>query len=173
MQEKVKEASDSIYTGKKNSMPSDAEIGGGEGVPLLLSMGNAGVRARTKRITACMPRRAPTWTERTRKDNVKRREGKEGTNDRNQQASERANEGTNEPTNKPTKESRGSRGVHRVAVKREQATPREPTAHRRHCGSAFSSFLSPLAGPLVYIHAEREREKERHRAQHQPRYART
>lgn len=30
VQEKVKEASDSVHTGEKNSMPSDAENGGGE-----------------------------------------------------------------------------------------------------------------------------------------------
>lgn len=117
-------------------------------VPLLLSMGNAGVRARTKRITACMLRRAPTWMERTRKDNVVQRR-KRGNGHTNKRASERTNEPTNQRRNREA-----ARGVHRVAVKREQATPREPTAHRRHCGSASSSFLSPLAGPLVYTHTE-------------------
>lgn len=98
VQEKVKEASDSVHTGE-NSM---LKRGWGR-VPLLLSMGNAGVRARTKRITACMPRRAPTWTKRTRKDNVARRR-KRGNERSYQQASER----TNERTNEPTKEPRGS-----------------------------------------------------------------
>lgn len=70
-------------------------------VPLLLSMGNAGVRARTKRITACMPRRAPTWTERTRKDNVARRR-KRGNGRTIVPTSERASERVNERTNERT-----------------------------------------------------------------------
>lgn len=84
-------------------------------VPLLLSMGNAGVRARTKRITACMPRRAPTWTRRNERGKTTWRR-KRGNGRTIVPTSERANQRRSRET---------ARGVHRVAVKREQPTPRE------------------------------------------------
>lgn len=98
MQEKVKEASDSVYTGEKNSMPSDAETGVGKST--VASVDGECRRARTNETNNRLYAAASTNLDGTNEE--RQRDAEEEKKERTIiPASERVDERTNEPTKKP------------------------------------------------------------------------
>jgi len=92
----VKEASDSVHTGEKNSMPSDAETGVGKST--VASVDGECRRARTNETNNRLYTAASTNLDGTNEERQRvHGERKEGTDERSyQQASERVSERTNE-----------------------------------------------------------------------------
>jgi len=92
-QEKVKEASDSVHTGEKNSMPSDA--GTGVGKSTVASVDGECRRARTNETNNRLYTAASTNLDGTNEERQRgaEEEKRERTNDRtNKQTNERTNE---------------------------------------------------------------------------------
>lgn len=95
MQEKVKEASDSVYTGEKNSMPSDAETGVGKST--VASVDGECRRARTNETNNRLYAAASTNLDGTNEE--RQRDAEEEKKERTIiPASERVDERTNEET---------------------------------------------------------------------------
>lgn len=106
VQEKVKEASDSVHTGEKNSMPSDAETGVGKST--VASVDGECRRARTNETNNRLYTAASTNLDGTNEERQRGVDEKKRERTKSECTNKRASERTNEPANQRTEEPRGS-----------------------------------------------------------------
>lgn len=110
VQEKVKEASDSVHTGEKNSMPSDAETGVGKST--VASVDGECRRARTNETNNRLYTAASTNLDGTNEERQRGVDEKKRERTKSECTNKRASERTNEPTNQRT--SGGTERQHEV-----------------------------------------------------------